>query len=107
MEKADLVLKDARIVNVYGRDHPETLPYRWIIAELEASMGKKNVTWPQICMSGIIDSHLHLESGTGYTAELVTAAHMAGTNTFDAIPCVISQCVRFGRIDYILIKPKM
>ena len=44
LEKADLVLKDARIVNVFTEEI-----IRGDIAiqqELEASMGKKNVIWP-------------------------------------------------------------
>lgn len=47
LEKADLVLKDARIVNVFTEEiiRGDIAIQDGIIAELEASMGKKNVIW--------------------------------------------------------------
>lgn len=48
LEKADLVLKDARIVNVFTEEiiRGDIAIQDGIIAGIEASMGKKNVIWP-------------------------------------------------------------
>ena len=48
LEKADLVLKDARIVNVFTEEiiRGDIAIQDGIIVELEVSMGKKNAIWP-------------------------------------------------------------
>ena len=85
LEKADLVLKDARIVNVFTEEiiRGDIAIQDGIIAGIGSFHGKeeRDLAGRYVC-PGFIDSHLHLESTLVTPAELVTAASRHGTTTF-------------------------
>ncbi len=105
-EKADLVLKGGRIVDVFTNEiHTADLAIKdGIIAgigtyyegEEEIDMSGKYI------MPGFIDSHLHLESTMVTPNELVTIAAGCGTTTFIVDPHEAANVSGTDGIDYIL-----
>lgn len=77
LEQADLVLKDARIINVFTEEiiRGDIAIQDGIIAGIGSFQGKeeRDLGGKYVC-PGFIDSHLHLESTLVTPAELVTVA---------------------------------
>ena len=105
LEKADLVLKDARIVNVFTEEiiRGDIAIQDGIIAGIGSFHGKeeRDLAGRYVC-PGFIDSHLHLESTLVTPAELVTAASRHGTTTFIVDPHESANVSGLAGIDYIL-----
>ena len=89
LEKAELVLKNAKIVNVFTREiiEGDIAITDGIIAGIGRFQGntEKDLSGKYVC-PGFIDSHLHLESTLVTPAELVTVASRHGTTTFIVDP---------------------
>ena len=89
LEQADLVLKDARIINVFTEEiiRGDIAIQDGIIAGIGSFQGKeeRDLGGKYVC-PGFIDSHLHLESTLVTPAELVTVASRHGTTTFIVDP---------------------
>ena len=105
LEKADLVLKNARIVNVFTEEiiRGDIAIQDGIIAGIGSFHGKeeRDLAGRYVC-PGFIDSHLHLESTLVTPAELVTAASRHGTTTFIVDPHESANVSGLAGIDYIL-----
>ena len=105
LEKADLVLKDARIVNVFTEEiiRGDIAIQDGIIAGIGSFHGKeeRDLAGRYVC-PGFIDSHLHLESTLVTPAELVTVASRHGTTTFIVDPHESANVSGLAGIDYIL-----
>ena len=105
LEKADLVLMDARIVNVFTEEiiRGDIAIQDGIIAGIGSFHGKeeRDLAGRYVC-PGFIDSHLHLESTLVTPAELVTAASRHGTTTFIVDPHESANVSGLAGIDYIL-----
>lgn len=105
-EKADLVLKNARIVDVFTEEiHKADLAVcegriagigSFYEGKEEIDLGGKYV------LPGFIDAHLHLESTMVAPNELVTAAALSGTTTFIVDPHEAANVSGTAGIDYIL-----
>ena len=89
LEKAELVLKNARIVNVFTREilKGDIAIEDGLISGIGSYEGKREIDLEgrYVC-PGLIDSHLHLESTLVTPAELVTVAARHGTTTFIVDP---------------------
>ena len=105
LRKAEFVLKNARIVNVFTREILEgdiAIQDGMIVGignyqgEEETDLGGRYVC------PGFIDSHLHLESTLVTPAELVTVASRHGTTTFIVDPHESANVSGLKGIDYIL-----
>ena len=105
LEKADLVLKDARIVNVFTEEiiRGDIAIQDGIIAGIGSFHGKeeRDLAGRYVC-PGFIDSHLHLESTLVTPAELVTVASRHGTTTFIVDPHESANVSGLAGVDYIL-----
>ena len=105
LEKADLVLKNARIVNVFTEEiiRGDIAIQDGIIAGIGSFHGKeeRDLAGRYVC-PGFIDSHLHLESTLVTPAELVTVASRHGTTTFIVDPHESANVSGLAGIDYIL-----
>ena len=105
LEKAELVLKNARIVNVFTREilNGDIAIENGLISGIGSYEGKKeiNLEGRYVC-PGLIDSHLHLESTLVTPAELVTVAARHGTTTFIVDPHESANVSGLKGIDYIL-----
>jgi adenine deaminase len=105
LEKADLVLKNAKIVNVFTE---QIIVGDIAIAEgIVAGIGRyagvkeKDLKGKYVC-PGFIDSHLHLESTLVTPAELISKAAGCGTTTFIVDPHESANVSGIAGIDYIL-----
>ena len=105
LEKAELVLKNARIVNVFTREilNGDIAIENGLISGIGSYEGKKKIDLEgrYVC-PGLIDSHLHLESTLVTPAELVTVAARHGTTTFIVDPHESANVSGLKGIDYIL-----
>lgn len=105
LETADLVLKNARIVNVFTREiiEGDIAIADGVIAGIGTYKGKteKDLGGKYVC-PGFIDSHLHLESTLVTPAELVTVASRHGTTSFVVDPHESANVSGLAGIDYIL-----
>ncbi len=105
LEKAELVLKNAKIVNVFTREiiEGDIAITDGIIAGIGRFQGntEKDLSGKYVC-PGFIDSHLHLESTLVTPAELVTVASRHGTTTFIVDPHESANVSGLAGIDYIL-----
>ncbi len=107
--KADLVLKNARIVNVFtDRVEPGNVAIKNGIivgigdfeGETELDLGGLYLT------SGLIDAHLHLESTLVNPQVLISAAAKHGTTTFMVDPHEAANVSGTRGIDYLLEQTK-
>ena len=105
LEKAELVLKNARIVNVFTREilNGDIAIENGLISGIGSYEGKKEIDLEgrYVC-PGLLDSHLHLESTLVTPAELVTVAARHGTTTFIVDPHESANVSGLKGIDYIL-----
>ena len=105
LEKAELVLKNARIVNVFTREilKGDIANEDGLISGIGSYEGKREIDLEgrYVC-PGLIDSHLHLESTLVTPAELVTVAARHGTTTFIVDPHESANVSGLKGIDYIL-----
>ena len=105
LELAELVLKDAKIVNVFTEEiiRGDIAIQDGMIVGIGSFHGKeeRNLSGKYVC-PGFIDSHLHLESTLVTPAELVTVASRHGTTTFIVDPHESANVSGLAGIDYIL-----
>ena len=105
LEKAELVLKNARIVNVFTREilEGDIAIADGMIVGIGSYQGveETDLSGRYVC-PGFIDSHLHLESTLVTPAELVTVASRHGTTTFIVDPHESANVSGLKGIDYIL-----
>ncbi|WP_230399717.1 adenine deaminase [Novisyntrophococcus fermenticellae] len=105
LEKADLVLKNAHIINVFTKEIIEGDIA--IAEEMIAGIGEyageieKDLKGQYVC-PGFIDSHLHLESTLVTPSELIAVASRCGTTTFIVDPHESANVSGIAGIDYIL-----
>ena len=104
LEKADLVIKNANIVNVLSEEiHKGDIAiYKGIIAGIgENYIGKKeiDVNGAYICPS-FIDGHVHLESSMMLPSEFAKVVLPAGTTTAIADPHEISNVLGLHGISF-------
>lgn len=104
-EKAELVLKNARIINVFTAEViPGDLAVQdGLIVGIGSYFGRREVDvgGKYIC-PGFIDSHLHLESTLVTPPELIAQAARCGTTTFIVDPHESANVSGLAGIDYIL-----
>ena len=103
--KAELVLRNARIVNVFS----EEITRGSIAVENGMIVGIGNYSGEteidlggRFVVPGFIDSHLHFESALAAPSDLVYAAMKQGTTTFVADPHEAANVAGEAGIDYIL-----
>lgn len=105
LELAELVLKDAKIVNVFTEEiiRGDIAIQDGMIVGIGSFHGEeeRNLSGKYVC-PGFIDSHLHLESTLVTPAELVTVASRHGTTTFIVDPHESANVSGLAGIDYIL-----
>lgn len=105
LKKSELVLKNAKIVNVFtGEIIAGDLAIEdGVIVGIGSYEGKteRDMSGKYIC-PGFIDSHLHLESTLVTPAELVTVASRHGTTTFIVDPHESANVSGLAGIDYIV-----
>ena len=105
LRKAELVLKNAKIVNVFTGEilAGDVAIEAGIIVGIGSYEGKteRDMTGKYIC-PGFIDSHLHLESTLVTPGELVTVASRHGTTTFIVDPHESANVSGLAGIDYIV-----
>ena len=103
--KAELVLKNTEIVNVFTGEilAGDVAIEDGIIVGTGSYEGKteRDMTGKYIC-PGFIDSHLHLESTLVTPGELVTVASRHGTTTFIVDPHESANVSGLAGIDYIV-----
>lgn len=109
IEKADLVLKNASVVNVFTEEiyKADVAIVDGIIAGVGEYVGNKemDMAGKYIC-PGFIDSHLHLESTLVTPEELICQAAQCGTTTFIVDPHESANVSGCAGIDYILEQTK-
>ena len=105
LRKAEFVLKNARIVNVFTREilKGDIAIQDGMIVGIGNYQGEEetDLGGRYVC-PGFIDSHLHLESTLVTPAELVTVASRHGTTTFIVDPHESANVSGLKGIDYIL-----
>lgn len=105
LRKAELVLKNAKIVNVFTGEilAGDVAIEAGIIVGIGSYEGKteRDMIGKYIC-PGFIDSHLHLESTLVTPGELVTVASRHGTTTFIVDPHESANVSGLAGIDYIV-----
>ena len=105
LEKADFVLKDAKIVNVFTEEiiEGDIAIADGMIAGIGTYKGirEKDLKGKYVC-PGFIDSHLHLESTLVTPKELISQAVLCGTTTFIVDPHESANVAGLAGIDYIL-----
>lgn len=105
-KKADLVLKNARLVDVFTeeiRTVDIAVADGMIAAAGSSYEGEKEVDLKgKYVLPGFIDAHLHLESTMVTPNELVTMAALHGTTTFIVDPHEAANVSGPAGIDYIL-----
>lgn len=105
LEKADLVLKNAKIINVFTEEiiDGDIAIAEGIIAGIGNYSGirEKDLDGKYVC-PGFIDSHLHLESTLVTPGELISQAALCGTTTFIVDPHESANVSGLAGIDYIL-----
>lgn len=105
LKKSELVLKNAKIVNVFTGEiiDGDLAIENGTIVGIGSYEGKteRDMSGKYIC-PGFIDSHLHLESTLVTPAELVTVASRHGTTTFIVDPHESANVSGLVGIDYIV-----
>ena len=105
-EKADLVLKNAHIVDVFTdeiRTADIAVAEGWIAAVGSGYKGREEIDLDgKYVLPGFIDAHLHLESTMVTPNELVSLAALHGTTTFIVDPHEAANVSGPAGIDYIL-----
>lgn len=105
LEKADLVLKNGFVINVFTEeiDKADVAIVDGMIASIGEYIGKQelDMSGRYVC-PGFIDSHLHLESTLVTPAELIYQAAQCGTTTFIVDPHESANVSGCAGIDYIL-----
>ena len=104
-KKADLVLKNARIVNVFAEDITiaDLAITNGIIAGIGSYEGIKEVDLKgNYLVPGFIDAHMHIESSMVTPFELAKAIVPVGTTTIIADPHEIVNVAGSAGLDYIL-----
>lgn len=105
LEKADLVLKNAKVINVFTEEiiDGDIAIAEGIIAGIGTYSGiqEKDLNGKYVC-PGFIDSHLHLESTLVTPGELISQAALCGTTTFIVDPHESANVCGLAGIDYIL-----
>lgn len=105
-EKADLVLKNAHIVDVFTdeiRTADIAVAEGWIAAVGSGYEGREEIDLDgKYVLPGFIDAHLHLESTMVTPNELVSLAALHGTTTFIVDPHEAANVSGPAGIDYIL-----
>ena len=103
--KADLVLKNAKIVNVFTGEivDGDIAVADGMIAGIGRYEGirEKDLNGRYVC-PGFIDSHLHLESTLVTPKELISQAVLCGTTAFIVDPHESANVAGMAGIDYIL-----
>ena len=104
--KADLVLKNANIVDVFTGEvvHSSVAVKDGVILGVSSRYrGKTEIDLDGAYLApGLIDAHLHLESTMVSPAELIAAAAAHGTTTFIVDPHEAANVAGADGIDYIL-----
>ncbi len=109
LQKADLVLKNAKIVNVFtDRVEPGSIAItNGMIVGIGDFQGEKEIDLEgKYVTSGFIDAHLHLESTMVNPQVLISRAAMHGTTTFIVDPHEAANVCGTDGIDYILEQTK-
>ena len=104
-EKAPLVLKNARIVQVFTNEiiEGDVAIADGIILGVGSYEGEREIDLGgKYLAPGFIDSHLHLESTLVNPAELILQAGLKGTTTFIVDPHEAANVSGRAGIDYIL-----
>jgi adenine deaminase len=104
-EKADLVLKNARIVNVFTREiiYADVAIYNGFIAGIGKYDGKENKDLNgKYLIPGLIDGHVHLESSMVSISEYAKAMLYHGVTTIVIDPHEITNVLGVEGIKYIL-----
>jgi len=104
-EKADLVLKNARIVNVFTREiiYADVAIYNGFIAGIGKYDGKENKDLNgKYLIPGLIDGHVHLESSMISISEYAKAVLYHGVTTIVIDPHEITNVLGIEGIKYIL-----
>jgi adenine deaminase len=107
--KADLVLKNAKIINVFTDrvEEGNIAITNGMIVGIGDYSGKKEIDLKgQYVTSGLIDAHLHLESTLVNPQELISQAALHGTTTFMVDPHEAANVSGTDGIDYILEQTK-
>jgi adenine deaminase len=107
--KADLVLKNAKIINVFTDrvEEGNIAITNGMIVGIGDYQGKKEIDLKgQYVTSGLIDAHLHLESTLVNPQELISQAALHGTTTFMVDPHEAANVSGTDGIDYILEQTK-
>lgn len=107
--KADLVLKNASIVNVFTDrvEHGNIAIKNGMIVGIGDYQGEKEIdVHGQYVTSGFINAHLHLESTMVNPQVLIAQAAMHGTTTFIVDPHEAANVSGRDGIDYILEQTK-
>lgn len=109
LEKADLVIKNARVVNVFTEEIVEgdiaVADGKIVGVGVYEGLRNHNVGGAVVC-PGFIDSHLHLESTLVTPGELICQAAKKGTTTFIVDPHESANVSGSRGIDYILEQTK-
>ena len=109
LDKADLVLKNARIVNVFTDrvEEGNVAITNGMIVGIGDYEGKEEIDiGGQYVTSGFIDAHLHLESTMVNPQVLISRAAQHGTTTFMVDPHEAANVAGTEGIDYILEQTK-
>ena len=109
LEKSDLVLKNAKIVNVFtDRVEEGNIAIKnGIIVGIGDFEGEEEIDLKgQYVTSGFIDAHLHLESTLVNPQVLISQAAQHGTTTFMVDPHEAANVSGTDGIDYILEQTK-
>lgn len=105
-QKADLVLKNANVINVFTNEinHFDVTVQNGFIAAVGNSYeGREEIDLKgNFLLPGFIDAHLHLESTMVTPNELVSVAAAHGTTTFIVDPHEAANVCGSDGIDYIL-----
>lgn len=108
-EKADLVFKNASIINVFTEEiiQGDIAIADGIIVGIGKYQGIRELDMEgnYIC-PGFIDSHLHLESTLVHPGQLIEQAALKGTTTFLVDPHESANVAGMDGIDYILDQTK-
>ncbi len=104
-KKAQLVFKNARVVNVYSAEIVEcdVAVEGDKIVGVGSFSGEREIdcTDKYLC-PGLIDAHLHLESTMVYPSQLVEQASLTGTTTFIVDPHEAGNVAGKAGIDFII-----
>lgn len=104
-QKADLVLKNARIINVFTQEIHEgdvAVADGWIAGIGEYNGMEERDLHHLYLAPGLIDAHVHIESTMAVPGEFAKAVAARGTTTVIADPHEIANVLGLDGIQYIL-----